>query len=202
MTWAQSLGANYTDGIVVLHKGRIVYERYFGALRPDGQHIAMSVTKSFFGTIGAMLVADGTLDANAKASPVRARAEGLGLRRRHGAPAARHDHRAAVQRELRRPERRDLEPRARRQRVAAPAGLSGPEHLLRVPAHGEEAGQPRRGLRLQDRQHRRAGLGDRAAPPASRWARTCRSASGASSAPSRTPTSPSTPSAPSSPAAA
>jgi CubicO group peptidase (beta-lactamase class C family) len=61
MTWAQSLAANYTDGIVVLHKGRIVYERYFGALRPDGQHIAMSVTKSIFGTIGAMLVADGTL---------------------------------------------------------------------------------------------------------------------------------------------
>jgi CubicO group peptidase (beta-lactamase class C family) len=68
MTWGQSLGANYTDGIVVLHKGRVVYERYFGALRADGQHIAMSVTKSFFGTIGAMLVADGTLDANAPAS--------------------------------------------------------------------------------------------------------------------------------------
>ncbi len=65
MTWAQSLQANYTDGIVVLHKGRIVYERYFGALKPMGQHIAMSVTKSFFGTIGASLVADGTLDEKA-----------------------------------------------------------------------------------------------------------------------------------------
>ena len=32
MTWAESLPANYTDGIVVLHQGRIVYERYFGAL--------------------------------------------------------------------------------------------------------------------------------------------------------------------------
>ena len=68
MTWGQSLLANYTDGIVVLHKGRIVYERYFGVLQPEGQHIAMSVTKSFFGTIGAMLVADGTLDASALAS--------------------------------------------------------------------------------------------------------------------------------------
>lgn len=65
MTWAQSLGANYTDGIVVLHKGRIVYERYFGALKPSGQHIAMSVTKSFFGTIGAMLAAEGAIDENA-----------------------------------------------------------------------------------------------------------------------------------------
>ena len=66
MTWAQSLAANYTDGIVVLHKGRIVYERYFGALRPEGQHIAQSVTKSFFGTIAAQLVAEGKLDENAK----------------------------------------------------------------------------------------------------------------------------------------
>jgi len=66
MTWAQSLGANFTDGIVVLHKGRVVYERYFGALKVDGQHVAHSVTKSFFGTIGATLVAEGKLDENAK----------------------------------------------------------------------------------------------------------------------------------------
>jgi CubicO group peptidase (beta-lactamase class C family) len=65
MTWAQALAANYTDGVVVLHKGRIVYERYFGALEPEGQHIAMSVTKSFFGTIGAMLVAEGKLEETA-----------------------------------------------------------------------------------------------------------------------------------------
>jgi len=57
MTWNEAFAANYTDGIVVLHKGKLVYERYFGALKPEGQHIAMSVTKSFFGTIGAMLVA-------------------------------------------------------------------------------------------------------------------------------------------------
>ncbi|MCY1169542.1 6-aminohexanoate-dimer hydrolase [compost metagenome] len=68
MTWAQSLGANYTDGIVVVHKGRIVYERYFGVLKPQGQHIAMSVTKSFIGTLGAMLVAEGVIDENALTS--------------------------------------------------------------------------------------------------------------------------------------
>lgn len=68
MTWAQSLGANYTDGIVVLHKGRVVYERYLGVLKPEGQHVAHSVTKSFFGTIGAMLVAEGKLDENAPVS--------------------------------------------------------------------------------------------------------------------------------------
>ena len=66
MSWAQSLAANYTDGIVVLHKGRIVYERYFGVLEPETPHIAMSVTKSFFGTIAATLIAEGKLDENAR----------------------------------------------------------------------------------------------------------------------------------------
>jgi len=65
MTWEQSLAANYTDGIVILHRGRIVYERYFGALGPDRQHIAFSVTKSFVATIAAMLIAEGKLDENA-----------------------------------------------------------------------------------------------------------------------------------------
>lgn len=68
MSWAEAFDANYTDGVVVLHKGRIVYERYAGALRPEGQHIAMSVTKSFFGTLGAMLVAEGKLDERATVS--------------------------------------------------------------------------------------------------------------------------------------
>jgi hypothetical protein len=66
MTWADSLTANYTDGIVVLHRGRIVYERYFGALKSDGDHIAFSVTKSFFGTMASALIEEGKLDANAR----------------------------------------------------------------------------------------------------------------------------------------
>ncbi|HET7202769.1 MAG TPA: serine hydrolase [Steroidobacteraceae bacterium] len=68
MTFAQALPALYTDGIVVLHRGRIVYEKYFGALDERRPHIAFSVTKSFFGTLGAMLVAEGALDENAPVS--------------------------------------------------------------------------------------------------------------------------------------
>jgi hypothetical protein len=68
MTWAQSLLANYTDGIVVLHRGRIVYEKYAGVLKPHGQHIAQSVTKSFIGTLGETLVAEGALDESAPVS--------------------------------------------------------------------------------------------------------------------------------------
>ncbi len=62
MSWKDSLAANYTDGIVVLHKGKIVYERYFGVTTAETQHIAYSVTKSFVGTIAASLVAEGKLD--------------------------------------------------------------------------------------------------------------------------------------------
>lgn len=68
MSWKQSLAANYTDGIVVLHRGRIVYERYFGTLKPGGQHLAFSVTKSFIGVVAASLVLEGRLDADAAVS--------------------------------------------------------------------------------------------------------------------------------------
>ena len=64
MTFEESLGKNYTDGILILHKGKIVYERYFGALQPDGVHAAMSVSKTFTGTLGALLVEEGVLDEN------------------------------------------------------------------------------------------------------------------------------------------
>lgn len=68
MTWADSLIANYTDGIIVLHRGRVVYERYLGALTSERPHIAFSVTKSFFGTLASMLIAEGALDPSARVS--------------------------------------------------------------------------------------------------------------------------------------
>ena len=65
MTWAQSLAANYTDGILILHRGHIVFERYFGALAADRPHIAFSVTKSFVATVAAALIVEGVLDESA-----------------------------------------------------------------------------------------------------------------------------------------
>lgn len=64
ISFEQSLHANFTDAILILHKGNIVYERYFGITGPATRHILMSVSKSFAGTIAAMLVADGRLDEN------------------------------------------------------------------------------------------------------------------------------------------
>ncbi|MBA3271932.1 MAG: serine hydrolase [Acidobacteria bacterium] len=65
MTWAESLAANFTDGVLVLHRGHIVYERYFGVLTPHTQHIAFSVTKSFVATLAAVLIHEGVLDEHA-----------------------------------------------------------------------------------------------------------------------------------------
>lgn len=62
MTWEASLYANYTDGMLILHKGQVVYERYFGCLEEDGKHAIMSMTKSITGLLGEILVAEGVLD--------------------------------------------------------------------------------------------------------------------------------------------
>ncbi|MDQ0142285.1 serine hydrolase domain-containing protein [Cupriavidus necator] len=61
-TFDEMLALTYTDGILVMHKGKVIYERYFGALDSHTPHIAMSVTKSFVGTLAAMLAAEGKLD--------------------------------------------------------------------------------------------------------------------------------------------
>jgi hypothetical protein len=69
MTWRQAFDANFTDGIVVLHRGTVVYERYAGCLEPTGRHAAMSLTKSLVGLLGELLVAEGLLEEDA---PVQA----------------------------------------------------------------------------------------------------------------------------------
>lgn len=63
MTWEESLGVNYTDGIVVLHQGEIVYEKYSGCLDEFGKHAAMSMTKSLTGLLAEILIAEGKLNA-------------------------------------------------------------------------------------------------------------------------------------------
>jgi CubicO group peptidase (beta-lactamase class C family) len=67
-TFGAAFDLNFTDGIIVMHKGRIVYERYAGALGPDGRHIAFSVTKSFVGTLAELLIHEGKLDPDQPAA--------------------------------------------------------------------------------------------------------------------------------------
>lgn len=70
MSWEESLAANYTDGILILYKGKIVYERYFGCLNEMGQHAAMSMTKSLTGLLAEILVAEGQLDDQLRVSSI------------------------------------------------------------------------------------------------------------------------------------
>lgn len=62
ISWSDSLFANFTDAIVVLHRGQVVFERSFGVTTPNTPHFAFSVTKSFVGTVAASLVEEGVID--------------------------------------------------------------------------------------------------------------------------------------------
>ena len=70
MTWADSLFKNYTDGILILHEGQIVYEKYFGCLNEYRQHAAMSMTKSLVGLLAEILIVEKKLNENAVVSSI------------------------------------------------------------------------------------------------------------------------------------
>lgn len=65
ISWTDMQARTYTDSILVLHKGKVIYERYLGISKTYLPHIAMSVTKSFVGTLAATLAAEGKLDPSA-----------------------------------------------------------------------------------------------------------------------------------------
>ena len=52
----------YTDGVIVLHNGKVVHEQYLNGQRPTSEHIMFSVTKSFTGTMILMLAEEGLID--------------------------------------------------------------------------------------------------------------------------------------------
>ncbi|TLX77075.1 serine hydrolase [Labilibacter sediminis] len=56
---------NYnTDGLVVVHKGELVYERLWNDMTPTTAHWMASTSKSVIGTVAAILVDRGVLDEN------------------------------------------------------------------------------------------------------------------------------------------
>lgn len=58
----------YTDGLLVLHKGRIVYQKYYAGMRPEMPHSLWSMSKSFTGLLATMLIQEGKIDPGAKVS--------------------------------------------------------------------------------------------------------------------------------------
>ena len=79
MSWRESLAATYTDAILVMKDGKLVYERWFGVTTPATQHILFSVTKSFVGTLAETLIDEGRLDPQASAASLVPELQGSGL---------------------------------------------------------------------------------------------------------------------------
>jgi len=59
------LDESHTDAFLVLHRGRIVFERYMNGMQPHRQHQMFSATKSFVGTVMLTLIEQGRVDAAA-----------------------------------------------------------------------------------------------------------------------------------------
>jgi CubicO group peptidase (beta-lactamase class C family) len=56
----------HIGGILIIHEGKVVYERYFGCLEETGKHAAMSMT----GLLAEILVAEGQLDESAQVTSI------------------------------------------------------------------------------------------------------------------------------------
>ena len=59
------LDDSYTDGLIVLHKGRILWERYFNGMTERTLHLSQSMAKSVTGAAAGCLTALGVLDPEA-----------------------------------------------------------------------------------------------------------------------------------------
>jgi CubicO group peptidase (beta-lactamase class C family) len=55
------LSETFTDAVVIVHGGRVVFERYAGETRPDTPHLLMSVSKSVVSCVAGNLVGRGLL---------------------------------------------------------------------------------------------------------------------------------------------
>lgn len=62
LTFDSFLDSSATDGMLVLHRGAVIFERYFNGMKPHGQHLSMSMAKSMVGMLTGILIGKGLLD--------------------------------------------------------------------------------------------------------------------------------------------
>jgi CubicO group peptidase (beta-lactamase class C family) len=55
----------YTDGLLVLHKGAVVYQKHYSGMAAHQPHALNSMSKSFTGLLATMLVKEGVIDPGA-----------------------------------------------------------------------------------------------------------------------------------------
>src|SRR6056300_1466483 len=63
MSLEEGLSHFKTDGLIVLHKGDLLYENYWNSNTPTSQHIAFSVTKSFVSALVGIAHHEGLIDS-------------------------------------------------------------------------------------------------------------------------------------------
>ena len=66
--WSEFLELTHTDAMLVLHRGRIIFEHYANGMAPETPHMLFSITKSIVGLLAEMLIAEGILDERAQAA--------------------------------------------------------------------------------------------------------------------------------------
>lgn len=59
------LKSSYADGMLVLHRGKVVAERYLNGMTPRTPHLSQSVAKSVVGTVAGILIGRGLVDPSA-----------------------------------------------------------------------------------------------------------------------------------------
>jgi CubicO group peptidase (beta-lactamase class C family) len=62
LTLHDALQECYTDGFLVMHRGKIILEQYFAHCKPHTRHLIQSATKSFVGTLVEELIVARELD--------------------------------------------------------------------------------------------------------------------------------------------
>ena len=69
-TLLQFLDQTFTDGVLVLHRGAIAYERYCNGMEARTLHLSQSVAKSFTGILAGILAGRGTIDIYAPVTDI------------------------------------------------------------------------------------------------------------------------------------
>jgi len=65
LSFLQMLEATFTDGLLVLHDGAVLFEYYADAMKPSDTHLLMSVSKSLTSTLCGVFVARGLVKPEA-----------------------------------------------------------------------------------------------------------------------------------------
>lgn len=65
-TFGQYLAENFVEGMVIMHRGRVVYEQYFNGMGATDTHGWASMAKSVVGVLAVQLASEHKIDLNAE----------------------------------------------------------------------------------------------------------------------------------------